>query len=318
MTRPKAKPEAPAATRAGKFVLLGRPNVGKSTLLNALVGENIAIVSHHPQTTRDRILGVYTDGDSQFMFIDTPGLHQARTRLGARMNLEARDALDEADAVVFVTDVTSDMRPSVRDDDLVIVRELPKKVPAILIINKVDRIADKSKLLPLLEAYAKAHPFVAILPISARRADGPRRLVEELRGLLPENPKPFEDDALSDRPTRFFVAEFVREQILKKTRQEVPHGVAVVVERFEEEPRVPKIQLAVIVDRESHKKIVIGRHGSLLKAIGQDARARVEALMGKQVHLKIWVRVVPRWYESDAKLRELGYGPGVGTGEAGR
>jgi GTP-binding protein Era len=302
---------APARpTRAGRVAIVGRPNVGKSTLLNALVGEPIAITSQHPQTTRDRIAGVLTHGDAQLVFVDTPGVHAAKTRLGARMNQEAREGADGADVVVFVTDVTPEPKPTMRAEDLRILGSLPKGKPVVLVINKVDRVKPKSALLPVLEGHTKAREFAAIVPLSALRTDGGvRHLVDEVSKLLPEGPPLFEDDAISDKPVRFFVSEFVREQILRKTWQEVPHGVAVVVERFDEAGKIPKIDLAIHVDKESHKAIVIGAGGSLLKEIGTQARARVEALLGTQVVLRTFVRVTPGWYEKDSGLKDMGYEP---------
>jgi GTP-binding protein Era len=301
----RTKPEA----RAGRIAIVGRPNVGKSTLMNALVGERIAITSRHPQTTRERIQGVVTDAGAQFVLVDTPGVHRPRTKLGHRMNQQAEEALGASDAILFLTDVTAEVkRKPTREADLAILARLPPGVPVVLVLNKIDRVSNKAELLPLLEDLQKIHDFAAIVPVSASRRDGVTNVLAALRPLLPESPPLFDEGVLSDKPVRFFVAEFVREQILKKTREEVPHGVAVVVDRFDEAPKVPIIELTVIVDKESHKKIVIGQRGSLLKDIGTHARAKVEALLGKQVHMRLWVRVVPRWYESDAKLRDLGYG----------
>ncbi len=291
------------------MAILGRPNVGKSTLLNALVGERIAIVSSHPQTTRDRVAGILTDDTSQLVFIDTPGIHRARTKLGARMNQIAREATLGADLVMFMTDLAPGTLPEMREVDRNILNEVPPKVPVIMVLNKADKIKDKSKLLPILTGYAKVREFAAIVPLSAKRQDsGVARLLEEARKLLPEGPRVFPEDELSDKPVRFFVAELVREQILAKMRDEVPHGVAVTVERFDESTRVPNIGVTIHVDRDAHKKIVVGERGQRIKSIGQDARARIEELVGKQVHLELWVRVTPRWYESDAQLREMGYG----------
>lgn len=305
-------------TRSGRIAIVGRPNVGKSTLLNALLGERIAITSHHPQTTRDRIAGIVTEGEVQCVFLDTPGLQKApKNKLGALMNAVARDAGREAEVVVFVTD---DLRATPGEADLAILREVPLEKPTVLLLNKIDAVKDKAALLPALEAWSKVRDFAAIVPISARRADGTRRLLDAVKPLLPEAPKGYGDDELSDKPVRFFVAEFVREQILRNTRQEVPHGVAVVVERFEEPPRsakkkqVTRIALAVHVDREAHKKILVGARGEMLKRIGSDARARVEAMIGTQVHLELWVRVTPDWSSRDDALRDMGYGAGTGGG----
>lgn len=329
---PAKKPRsarAERAGRAGRIAIVGRPNVGKSTLLNALLGEPIAITSRHPQTTRDQILGVVTQDDAQFIFVDTPGVHRARHKLGERMNAQARDAARDADVVVFMTDVGNDARTMMGEEDRTILAQLPK-LPTVLVINKVDRIAVKSDLLKILEGYSKEHDFKAIVPMSAQREgvraaarksgerpdEGLRRLLGELRELLPEQEKPYADDTLSDKPVRFFVAEFVREQILRKTFQEVPHGVAVIVERFEEPSakalaKTPdaatRIELAIHVDREAHKRILIGARGAMLREIGTQARAKVEQMLGKHVHLQLWVRVTPRWFESEARLKELGY-----------
>jgi GTP-binding protein Era len=287
---------------------VGRPNVGKSTLLNALLGEPLAVTSHHPQTTRDRIVGVRTDERAQFVLVDTPGLHEPRTRLGVRMNEEARGAIEGSDVLVFVTDVREDPRAVVDPGDLPLLASLPASKPVVLVVNKADRVKNKALLLPLLEAYGKGRDFAALVPMSAKKDRSVEPLITALRELLPEGDKAYDDDTLTDRPARFFVAELVREQILKKTRAEVPHGVAVVIERFDEAGKTVKIDVSVVVDKESHKKILIGRAGALLKSIGSDARRKVEALLGRKVHLAVWVKVLPGWYQNDARLVELGYG----------
>jgi GTP-binding protein Era len=295
--------------------------VGKSTLLNAMVGERLAITSHHPQTTRDRIVGVRSEPGAQFIFVDTPGIHTPKTRLGVFMNQEAKGAMEGADLLVFVTDVRQTPSPTIAEGDLPLLAGLAPGIrggaPVVLALNKVDRIKDKSILLPLLEAYGKVMNFAALVPLSAKKKDGPGHLLDALRPLLPEGEKTFDEETLSDRPSRFFVAEFVREQILDKTHAEVPHGVAVRVERFDESGKVAKIELAILVDKESHKKIVIGHKGALLKAIGTAARLRVEKLLGQRVHLSLWVRVEPRWYESAAHMVELGYASELQTPDGG-
>jgi len=286
--------------------LLGRPNVGKSTLLNALLGEPIAIISSHPQTTRDVVRGVMTRGDTQYVFLDTPGVHSAKNRLGTWMNEAARGQAREADVVVLL--VEPEWGPNMNAADLTLAREL-EGVPTVLVINKIDRLKDKTKLLPILAAFGEAHTFAATVPMSAKRSDGLERLLKELRELLPEQPYLYEPDTLSDQPVRFFVAEFVREQILQHTRQEVPHGVAVVVERFDESTDVPHIEIAIHVAREGHKGILVGAKGNMMKRIGTAARMRVEKMLGRKVHLKLWVRTTPDWMNDPAKLRDLGYGP---------
>jgi GTPase len=306
---PMPPPKRPSDKhRVATVALVGRPNVGKSTLLNRVVGHPLAIVSHHPQTTRERIVGVYSEPGLELVFTDTPGMHEPRTRLGTFMNQEAEAAASGVDVVVFVTDVRATPAPDLSRDDLRLLSALPKGVPVVLAINKVDLIKDKTTLLPLLESAGKAHDFRDIVPVSAKKRDGTGHLVRVLAAHAHEGDRLYDDETLSDRPTRFFVAEFVREQILRRTREEVPHGVAVIVERWSETKGVPHIELAVLVDKESHKKIVIGAGGALLKEVGTRARAKVEDLMGQHVHLKLWVRVVPRWYDSPERLREVGYG----------
>lgn len=294
--------------RAGTIALLGRPNVGKSTLMNALLGERLAITSPKPQTTRDRVAGILTVGSTQYVFLDTPGVHTARTKLGARMNHVAEDAARSADVVLLLVELSTAPKAELAAEDLALFDKIPAGTRTILVLNKVDRVKDKTALLPLLEGVGRARPFAAIVPLSARRTDSAQRVLAEIAPLLPEGDFLYAEDELTDRPVRFFVAEYVREQVLRCTRNEVPHGVAVEVESFEEGLRVPRIQVVVHVDRESHKAIVLGEKGHLMKEIGTGARARVEELLGRQVHLAVHVRTTPGWYESDARLNELGYG----------
>lgn len=285
-------------TRAGKIAIVGRPNVGKSTLLNALLGERLCIVSPKPQTTRDRILGILTRGDSQFLFLDTPGLHAAKTRLGHHMNAAARDSIEEADVVVLVTDGEVDRG----------IVEVSGDRPIILALNKVDRVKDKTKLLPTLQALGEAHDFAAIVPISGLRKDGLERLLAEIEERLPESEHPYPAEELTDKPVRFLVAELVREQVLHRAWQEVPHGVAVVIEKFDEGEKLARINATIHVPKESHKRILIGKSGSFLVTVGKNAREAAAKLLGKKVHLELWVRVTPDWYDKDDLLRQVGYG----------
>jgi GTP-binding protein Era len=324
-------------TRSGRIALLGRPNVGKSTLLNALLGESIAITSPQPQTTRSTVRGVLTDSrvGAQYVFVDTPGLHASKNRLGERMNLLAREAARHADAVVLVVGPEIP-RGKAEKEEAALAAELPR-ARTVVAVNKIDRLKEKAALLPRLAALGQlgetgepgSAAFAAIVPISARREEGLGALLDELRPLLPEQPFLYAPDTLTDQPTRFFVAEFVREQVLAHTKQEVPHGVAVVVERFDESETegsdlqgdtseastgrgrrqaVVHIELSIHVARESHKKIVIGKNGQMLKAIGTRARARVEQMVGRKVHLRLWVRATPNWMDGPGRMRELGYG----------
>jgi GTPase len=304
--RTAAEPPA-CSTRSGRVALVGLPNVGKSTLLNALLGERIAIVSPHPQTTRVAVRGVLTKKATQYVFVDTPGVHAPRTRLGRWMNDVARQAARDADVLVLVAEVPRDGFVGASEADLALASELPN-LPTVLVLSKVDRLVDKARLLPLIAAFAETRSFAATIPLSAKRKDGIERLLEELALRLPEQPWLFEANTLSDQPERFFVAELVREQVLRHTRQEVPHGVAVVVERFDESVKPPRILVAIVVAREAHTKILVGAGGRTVKKIGTAARARVERMLGTRVHLDVHVRAAPDWMNDPARLRDLGYG----------
>lgn len=300
------------AFRTGLVAVVGRPNVGKSTLLNVLLGEKIAIVSPHPQTTRQRILGVVTEPHAQMVFLDTPGFHEPRHKLGVRMQNEAKEALREADVVVLV--VSAGKTAALSERDVAVLRELPEGVPAICAVNKVDLVRPKAQLLPLLEAIAAAHPFDAIVPVSAKTGDGAAELLSEIRSRLPEGEAQFDQDTLTDQPARKIVTEFVREQVLLRTRQEVPHGIAVTIDRWEEgrgsgKKAGPRISLTIHVPKESHKRIVVGRAGSMLKEIGSAARKELEPVLKTPVHLSIWVRVTPDWFNDAGALEMLGYDP---------
>lgn len=280
--------------------------MGKSTLLNALLDQNLSITSHKPQTTRDAIAGVITNGKTQYVFVDTPGLHSAKNRLGSRMNAYADAEIAQADVIALVTEGG---KSGVHAGDAPLIAKLKEeKTPVILLINKVDRIHPKSLLVPILEAYAAAFNFDALIPLSAQKKDGLGGFLKAAAKHLPDAPFMFAPDDMTDKPLRFFVAEYVRERILVLLREEVPHGVAVVVERFEEDRPVPHIDLVVHVDKAQHKGMVIGKSGAMLKRIGTEARKRVEGLLGKQVNLSIVVRSTPKWYEKNTALDDLGYG----------
>jgi GTP-binding protein Era len=301
--------------RAGTIAIVGRPNVGKSTLLNAMLGERLAITSHHPQTTRDRIAGILSSPEAQLVFHDTPGIHTPRNRLGKRMNEVAHATASDCDVVLFVAEVPRGAAAVVDPADVELLRAVPDGRPVVLALNKVDRIDDKTKLLDLLAAYAGARDFAALVPISAKKKDGVERLVRTIEPLLPEGEPLFPEDDISDRPVRFFVAELVREQILARTREEVPHGVAVTVDAFEEPaPRgrakkdITKITITIHVAKESHKGIVIGKGGKMLESIGAAARERAERLLGRRVHLDVRVRATPGWFDDAGRLADLGYG----------
>jgi GTPase len=292
--------------RSGFISIIGRPNVGKSTLLNRLLGQKIAIVSPKPQTTRNRITGIRTLPAAQIVYVDTPGLHPPRGKLGQFMTATATQSLEDVDAVVLVADVTE---LSAVADPAVRAPLAEVTAPVLLALNKIDLMADKRRLLPLLEAYAAVHPFRELIPISAATGAGVDRLEAAIRGLLPPGPAFYPADQLTDQPETFFVAETIREQIFLQTRQEIPYATAVRVEELVERPESGRlyIRAAIFVEQPSQKAIVIGEGGSLLKRIGQAARRELEAFFGVPVYLELWVQVRKHWRRDDAVLRELGY-----------
>ncbi len=295
--------------RAGVVALVGRPNVGKSTLLNALVGESLSIVTPKPETTRDRVLAVATrpaGHDAQLVLVDTPGIHRPHRRLGEYMNTEARAAADDADAVLYVADAT-DGAKGVELDAEVLAALANTKTPVVLALNKVDRVRPKEALLPALDAYGKARAFAEIVPVSASTGDGLDRLIEALVKLVPEGPALYPEDTLTDRPERFFVAERIREAVIAETGEEVPYVTAVEIDAFDEKAPIPRITASIHVERPGQKKILVGRGGERIRAVGSRARAAVEQLLGKQVFLELWVKVTPDWTRSTEALARLGY-----------
>ena len=312
MTPPAATPsDPPPIKRAGLVAMVGRSNVGKSTLMNALLGEALAIVSPTPQTTRHRILGVVRHEDAQIGLLDTPGLHRPQNRLGKLMNSAARGAVEEADVVLFVTaPVKEGGRLQVSPGDRTLLADIGQGKPTILVVNKIDLARPKQALLPLLSELSRLREFAAVVPISARSEDGLDLLLKEICPRLPEREALWPEEDLTDRPARFFVAEFVREEILHLTRQEVPYGVTVSVDSYVETGKLARIQATIHADRESHKPILIGKGGSMLREIGTAARERVEGLLGQKVHLELFVRVTEGWAENPERLREFGYDEG--------
>jgi GTP-binding protein Era len=292
--------------RSGTVAIVGRPNVGKSTLLNAALGQALAIVSPVPQTTRNRILGVVRRPGAEIALLDTPGIHKPYSRLGRTLNRTAREATGDADAVLYVT--TGGPKMAVHPGDRTLLADLGEGVPTVLVLNQIDRVKDKTVLLPLLAELGTLRDFAAVVPISALRDDGVDRVLDEVAKVLPPGPPRFDEDTLTDRPVRFFAGEFVREQILLSTREEIPHAVAVEVTSFDEKSNAVVIEATIHVEREGQKRILIGRGGEKLKAVGTAARARIEELLEKKVHLTLWVRVTAGWTESESALADLGYG----------
>lgn len=290
--------------RSGFVAIIGRPNVGKSTLLNSIVGQKIAITSPKPQTTRNRILGIQNLANAQILFVDTPGIHEARSPLNRYMVDQARAACLDVDVVLWLVEAD---RPVDRDPMIPKLLEKSKR-PVLLVINKIDKVA-KEQLLPIIDAYRQICPFASILPISAIKGDGVQQLMNELPGLLPEGPQYFPDDQLTDVPERFIVAEMIREQILMRTKDEVPYGVAVLVERFQENParNMVGIDAVINVERDSQKRILVGKGGSMIRQIGQSSRKEIERMLGVKVHLELFVRVQKNWTQSGRMMKEFGY-----------
>lgn len=290
--------------RSGYVAILGRPNVGKSTLLNRLLGQKISITSPKPQTTRHRILGINTRPDVQIVYIDTPGLHRgARRAMNRIMNRAATGVLEEADVAVFVVEARA-----WKDEDGHVLDLLKSAgIPVVLAINKIDRLDDKAALLPYIEELRARHDFADIVPISAAKGQQVTELEDVLVGLLPEAPALFPPDQVTDRSERFLAAELVREQLMRRLGQEVPYGIAVEIENYQEEEGLVRIAALIWVEREGHKAIVIGRGGRMLKQIGHDARLEMERMIGSRVFLQLWVKVKENWSDDERALRGLGY-----------
>lgn len=291
--------------RSGFVAIIGRPNVGKSTLLNRILGEKIVITSDKPQTTRNRIHGIHTLPDAQIVFIDTPGIHQARSSLNKYMVDTALSSLKGADAVLFLVEATS---PAGNRESLILQNLTDVEVPVFLVINKID-LVPKESLLPLIDSYSRLHSFHGVIPLSAATGDGVEQLVKAVRDTLPEGPRYFPDDILSDVPERFIVAEIIREKVFRLTRDEIPYSVAVVIDSFKEreDGSLISISATINVERDSQKGIIIGRKGEMLKRIGSQARQDIERLVAAKVFLELFVRVSRQWTENSRLLKEFGY-----------
>jgi GTP-binding protein Era len=298
----KAKRAAGPAFKSGYVMLLGRPNVGKSTLLNGLLQRDLAIVTPKPQTTRQRILGILTTEAFQVVFLDTPGVVESERGLNAFLKREVLRALQDADLIVFVVDAGSPKQ----SEHEIIKRLATLNRPVVLAINKIDRVK-KTVLLPLIDEYQRLFPFAAIVPICATRGDGLAPLLHEVVTHLATGPQYFPADQLTDATERLLVAEMVREQVFLKTRQEIPYSSAVLVEEFKDTEPLVRIRAVIFVERDGQKGILIGQDGAMLKAIGTAARARMEAFLGKHVFLELFVKVKRDWTRSASAMRELGY-----------
>ena len=291
--------------KSGIITICGRPNVGKSTLTNALVGEKVAIVTNKPQTTRNRICGILNRGESQFVFVDTPGLHKARTRLGDYMVNVVKESVADVDAVVLMVEPI----PSAGEPEKQLIGRLKTlNCPAVLVINKTDALEHKEKLLEVIAAYSQDFSFDAVVPISAKNKEGVEELLGVLEGFLPEGPQLFPEDMSSDQPERQMMAEILREKLLLCLDKEIPHGTAVEVTKFSErDDEVVEVDATIYCEKNSHKGIIIGKGGAMLKKVSTLARQDMERFMGAKVYLQTWVKVKENWRDNPAAIQNFGY-----------
>ena len=289
--------------RTAFIAIVGRPNVGKSTLLNAILGEKIAIVSSKPQTTRNRITGIYTNGDDQYVFLDTPGIHAPKNSLGEYMVKTADTSMRDADAVVLVVDVTKEIS-SVEENVIAYLKK--SGIPSILALNKIDT-CDREALAQTISKYAEKHDFDAFIPMSAKKNKNVDDLMKECSKFLGESEWFFPEDMVTDQPERQIVAEIIREKILRTLNKEIPHGTAVVIEEFKDEGTLLRIRAEIFCEKVSHKGIIVGKNGASLKLIGTYAREDLEKLFGTKVYLNLWVKVKENWRESARTVSNFGY-----------
>ena len=291
--------------KSGIITICGRPNVGKSTLTNALVGEKVAIVSNKPQTTRNRICGILNRGETQFVFVDTPGLHKARTRLGDYMVNVVKESVSDVDAVMLLVEPIANLGGP---EQLLIDRIKVLGCPAVLVINKMDTLEKKEDLLEVIALYSQAHEFQAIIPISAREKDGVDQLLNVLEGFVAEGPQLFPEDMTSDQPERQMMAEILREKMLLCLDKEIPHGTAVEITRFiERDDEVVEVDATIYCERATHKGIIIGKGGAMLKKVSSLARKDMEKFMGTKIFLQTWVKVKENWRDNPSAIQNFGY-----------
>ena len=289
--------------KSGFATLIGRPNVGKSTLMNTLIGMKIAITSHKPQTTRNRIQTVYTSEEGQIVFVDTPGIHKAKNKLGEYMVNIARHSLDDVDAALWLVEPSTFIGAGERH-----IMEQLKKIttPVVLVINKIDMVK-KEEVLTCIDAYRKEYDFAEIVPVSARSGENTEELIRVILQYLPYGPQFYDEDTITDQPERQIVAELIREKALHCLEDEIPHGIAVAIDRMKMQKKVMHIDATVICERDSHKGIIIGKQGAMLKKIGSTARFEIEKMLGCRANLKLWVKVQKNWRDSDFLMKNFGY-----------
>ncbi len=290
--------------KSGFIAIIGRSNVGKSTLMNEIIGDKVAIVSDRPQTTRNQIKGIFTTKDYQMVFIDTPGLHLPKNKLGKYMVQAVTDSLEEVDAVIVVIDASE----YIGAGDMSAIAKLEQvSTPAILVLNKIDKI-EKAELLKIIDRFKDNKKINNIIPISALTGDGIEELVDVLAGFLPEGPKFFPDDMITDRPEMFIVREIIREKALQNIREEIPHGVGIEILKIEQvRDNLMEIHANIVCEKQSHKPIIIGKRGSMIKKLGTEARKDIEKLFASKVNLQLWVRIKPMWRDNISLMKDYGY-----------
>lgn len=290
--------------KSGFVSFIGRPNVGKSTLLNNILGKRVAITSDKPQTTRNMIQGIYNEKDTQIVFVDTPGIHKPKNKLGRVLNKEAYYTINDVDIVIMVVDITEKVGKG--DEFVIDVLKNIEDKPVFLVINKIDRLP-REEILKKIDEYQKLYNFTEIIPVSARKKDNIDRLIEVIKKYLPDNIKYYDDNTFTNNSDDFAIAEFIREKVLDLTDEEVPHSVTVVIDAMDEEDNILNINASIIVDRENLKKIIIGKNGSMIKEIGTRARKDIEEYFGKKVYLELFVKVIDRWRDKEKFLNSIGY-----------
>ena len=290
--------------RSGFVSFVGRPNVGKSTLLNSILGKRVAITSDKPQTTRNMIQGIYNDKDTQIVFVDTPGIHKPKSKLGRVLNKQAYFTINDVDIVIMVVDIAEKIGTG--DKFVIDILKNIKDKTVFLVINKIDKLP-KEEILKKIDEYQKLYDFAEIIPVSARKKDNTDRLLEVIKNYLPDNIKYFDDTTITSSSPSFIISEFIREKVLDLTSEEVPYAVTVVVDSLEEDERTMSIAATVIVDRENLKKIIIGKNGNMIKEIGIRSRKEIESYFNKRVYLELFVKVVPKWRDKEKFLNMIGY-----------
>ena len=293
------------AFKSGYVAIIGRPNVGKSTLINRVLGQKLCITSRRPQTTRHRILGIKTEEDSQLIYVDTPGLHiDDKRAMNRYMNRAAASSIDDVDVILFVVD---GMNWTDEDEKVLERLKVSAKAPVILVINKMDKLADKEVMLPHIEKLSAQFDYANVFPISARKGMNLDELQKQIKQLIPEGDLIFPEDQITDRSSRFLAAELVREQLFRHLGQELPYSITVEIEQFDDEEKLYRIGAVIYVERDGQKAIVIGKKGELLKSVGKDARLEMQSLFGRKVFLRLWVKVREGWGDNERMLKNLGY-----------